>query len=169
MTGQDDQPAVPQPPAGPPPAPPAPPAAPPPALGSTPGAWPSADPGATGWQTPPAPSRSRRNWVIGCLVLVVVLVVGVGACTVLALRSFGPAGAVLVESSGEIDAFNVQTFNGQTEIVFTAARGIDEADGPRLACQVIGPTLAGTDLDGTDWVLVNRAGDAIATNETPCP
>jgi hypothetical protein len=53
-------------------------------------------------------------------------------------------------------------------VTFQAARGIDAADGPRLACEVIEPTLEGTDLEDADWVLVNRAGDVIASDETDC-
>src|SRR5829696_754399 len=116
----------------------------------------------------PAGRHSRRNWAIGCVVLLVVLVVGVASCSFVLFKSFGAAGAVLAASGGEIDRFNVQTFNGVTETTFWAARGVDESDGPRIACEIIGPTLAGSDLAGTRWYLVNRAGDVIASNETAC-
>ena len=34
-----------------------------------------------------------------------------------------------------------------------------------LACAVIVPTLAGTDLAAARWVLVNRAGDVTASSD----
>jgi hypothetical protein len=135
-----------------------------------PGWPPVGGPTGGGWAPPTErPRRSRKPWVIGCLGLLLLLVIGVGACSVLAFRSFGSAGAILAASNGEIDGFNIRTFNGSTTIWLQAARGVDDSEGERLACEVIRPAIAATELAGTPWVLVNRAGDPIASNETPCP
>ncbi|MFN8629586.1 MAG: hypothetical protein U0838_04475 [Chloroflexota bacterium] len=133
-----------------------------------PGGWGPA-PGQVGWPPPSPPRRSRKPWVIGCLVLFLLLVIGVGSCTVFFARSFGVAGSVLAASNGQIDGFRANSFNGRTSIVFTAARGIDIADGQRIACTAIVPTLRNAGADD-DWVLVNRAGDVIASkSNTSCP
>ena len=154
-------------PAAPPGLPPAPPAstAPP---GTPPNAtWPGGPP--SSWNAPTEPRRSsRRRWVIGCGVLLLLVIVGIGACTVLFVRSFGTGLSVVVASGGEIETFREFTGTAGTTVTFQAARGIDIADGPRLACEVIKPTLEGTELEDVDWVLVNRAGDVIASDETDC-
>ena len=106
--------------------------------------------------------------MIGCGLLLLLLVLGVGACTVFFVRSLGSGFSVIANSGGAIETFSVVSANGRTRITFQAARGIDVEDGPRLACDVIKPTLAGSELAGADWVLVNRAGDVIASDETPC-
>jgi hypothetical protein len=121
-----------------------------------------------GWNAPPPRPASRKRWLIGCLVLVIVLVIGVAGCAVFFVRSFGSAGEVVLASDGRIDQFNVRSINGVTHVTFWAARGIDAAEGPALACDVIVPSLSGTELASADWVLLNRAGDVIATDETPC-
>jgi hypothetical protein len=95
-------------------------------------------------------------------------VIGVGACTVLFVRNFGSGLSVIAASGGEIETFRVFQGTGGQTITFQAARGIDATDGPRLACTVIRPTLEGTELEHAHWVLVNRAGDVIASDETDC-
>jgi hypothetical protein len=102
--------------------------------------------------------------------LLVILLVG--SCGLL-LRDLGtnvgPAAAVMNASHGQITSFNVNTFNGRTTITFQAAQGLDLADGPSLACDVVKPTLETTTASVAEWVIVNRAGDVIASNATACP
>jgi len=160
-------------PGSPPATPPAtPPGPPPPPLGPPPGAWPppTPGPGGAGW-VPPGAARpaSRRRWVIGCLVLLLVLVVAAAGCIALVWRGVGGAVEVVASSHGQIDSFNVYTGTSGTTIRFTAARGVDTSDGPRLACEIVRPTLAGTDLADASWIIVSRAGDFIASSGTPCP
>jgi hypothetical protein len=54
-----------------------------------------------------------------------------------------------------------------TAVPFPAAEGVDAEHGAELACEVIEPTLAGTELADASWVPVNRAGDVIASDQTP--
>jgi hypothetical protein len=144
-----------------------------------PSAWsPPAVPGAptwagTGWGPPPAPKpRSRRTLWIVLGIVAVLLILLVGSCALM-LRdfgsNFGPAAAVMNASNGRITSFRVDNFNGQTTMTFQAARGLDLADGPSLACDVVKPTLETTAAQATEWVIVNRAGDVIGSNKTPCP
>ena len=107
--------------------------------------------------------------MIGCLGLIAILVI-VGALGVSTLsRAFGNGFAVMAASGGQIDSFRVFANGPVTNITFQAARGLDLPDGPRLACDVVRPALATTDWANANWVVVNRAGDVIASNETPCP
>jgi hypothetical protein len=102
-------------------------------------------------------------------VLLLLVIVGIGACTLLVVRNFGAGFGVIANSAGDITTFSANSVNGRTTITFEAARGIDVEDGEFLACEVIKPTLAGSDLASADWVLVTPAGDVLATDETPCP
>jgi len=108
--------------------------------------------------------------VVGVVVLLLLALVGSCALFLRDLSTqFAPAASVINVSRGQIDSFRVNTFNGRTTIIFQAAQGVDATDGPDLACRIVKPTLANTSAAGTAWVIVNRAGDAIASNETPCP
>jgi hypothetical protein len=101
------------------------------------------------------------------LVAVVVILVAVGVFFL--SRSLANGFAVVAASGGDIDSFNAVS-NGQgTSITFQAARGLDLPDGPRLACLVVRPALAPTDWAHARWIIVNRAGDTIASDETACP
>jgi hypothetical protein len=132
------------------------------------GGWVPQGPPPQGAWAPP-PRRSRKPFVIGCLLVIVLFIVGVGACTAVLLRSFGVAADVMAASGGQIDGFHANTINGTTSVTFQAARGVTEAQGTTLACTVIKPKLAGTEWAGVTWVLVNRAGDVIASDRTACP
>ena len=155
-----------------PPPPPSSPAAPAPLPPMpTPGPW-DPTPGQipAGWAPPTAPRRrSRKPWVVGCGCLLVLLIVGVGACTAIFARTFAAAGSVIGASHGQITSFNAQSTNGRMHYVFGAAAGIDASIGPRIACDVIVPALKGSDGAYSDWVLVDSAGSTIASSETPCP
>jgi hypothetical protein len=135
--------------------------------------WVPASPPQMTWYPPPPPvKRSRRTlWIVlGVVTLVLLLVIWSCSQFIGQLgNSFGPGFAVINASNGQITNFNVNTFNGRTTVYFTAARGLDLPDGPRLACDVVGPAIEGTTLAGAEWVILNRAGDVIASSDTPCP
>jgi hypothetical protein len=84
-------------------------------------------------------------------------------------RSLANGFAVVAASNGQVDGFHAFSNGSRTTITFQAARGLDLPDGPRLACQVVRPALATTDWAEAGWTIVNRAGDVIASAETPCP
>lgn len=150
--------------------PPPPPASPPTGMPPAP-SW--AGPPPVYWgSTAPAKPRSRRTLWIALGIVAVLLLLGLWACSLLLKdlgNNFGPAAAVISAADGQITGFRVNTFNGRTTITFQAAQGVDVADGPSLACNVVKPTLASTTAQATAWVIVNRAGDVIGSSETPCP
>jgi hypothetical protein len=122
--------------------------------------------GGSSWASPAqARPGSGRRQLLGCALLVVIVL---AAIAFLAWRLLGTGFAVIAASSGDIE--NVRAFsNGaETTVTFQASRGIDVPDGPRLACDVVRPALAGTDWARARWTIVNRAGDTIASNATPC-
>jgi hypothetical protein len=136
-------------------------------------------PHTTGWladsrpawvASPPAPRPgSRRRWILGCAGLLAIVVILGGLAAYGLSRTFGNGFAVMAASAGEIDSFHAFTNGSRTTITFQAARGLDLPDGPRLACEVVRPAIAKTDWANAGWTIVNRAGDLIASDETPCP
>ncbi len=122
--------------------------------------------GASLWTSPSeARPGSGRRRLLGCALLVVIVVVAIGF---LASRLLGTGFAVMAASSGDIESFRAFSNGAETTVTFQASRGIDVPDGPRLACDVVRPALVGTDWALARWTIVNRAGDTIASNETPC-
>jgi len=123
------------------------------------------------WSAPP-PERSptsRKKILLGCGGLLAGLAV-VFTALVLALSSLLRQGNAVVEASGgRITSFQAFSNGPVTTVTFVAARRIDEAQGPSLACDVVRPVLAGTGWASARWTIVNRAGDVIASDQTPCP
>jgi hypothetical protein len=103
--------------------------------------------------------------LLGCGLLAVIVVASIAF---LASRALGNGFAVIAASGGEIDSFRAFSDGPTMTVTFQAAQGIDLPDGPRLACEVVRPALAGTDWALARWTIVNRAGDVVASDETPC-
>jgi hypothetical protein len=91
-----------------------------------------------------------------------------GACVAFVVQQIGPIATLQSEVAPDITFVNVSVFNGRTSITFTATQGIDVDDGPRLACEVVRPALEISPYRGASFRIVNRAGDVIATDQTPC-
>lgn len=124
------------------------------------------EPATSSWTPPPeARPGSGRRRVLGCGLLAVIVV---AAIAFVVWRSLGTGLAVVAASGGDIERFQAFSNGAATTVTFQAARGIDLPDGPRLACQVVRPTLVGTDWALAKWTIVNRAGDMIASDATPC-
>ena len=126
---------------------------------------------ASGWitPTPERPGASRRRWAIGCLVAIVLAAALIGGAAFLFARTLGTGFAVIAKSGGEIETFHAFSNGPTLKVTFQAARGLDVPDGPRLACDIVRPALVNTDWASARWVIVNRAGDEMASDETPCP
>jgi hypothetical protein len=122
-----------------------------------------------GW-TPGGPRGSLAGrWFIGCGALLLLLAIGVGSCVSSLGRTAGAGAVVLATSGGEIDGFAPEYIDGKTRFVFSAAPGIGPRDGLRLGCGVVRPGLAKMNAADQAWILMDRAGEVIASSETPCP
>jgi hypothetical protein len=123
----------------------------------------------SGWSVPvPKPPPTRRRFLLGFVAILAAIVLAVGSCTVVFLLVARNANAVVEASGGRITHFSVFANGPFTTITFVAARGIDLPDGPALACKVVRPVLKRTDWAAARWTLVNRAGDVMASDQTPC-
>lgn len=126
---------------------------------------------APGWiiPTPERSGASKRRWAIGCLLALVLAAAVIGGAAFLFARTLGTGLAVIANSGGEIETFHAFSNGPTLTVTFQAARGLDVPDGPRLACDVVRPALVNTDWANARWEIVNRAGDVMASDKTPCP
>jgi hypothetical protein len=71
-------------------------------------------------------------------------------------------------SNGRITGVNeVTTTNGTTFSIY-AAVGVGPAEGIELACSVVRPILARDGYSTARFVVLDRAGDILATESTTC-
>lgn len=126
---------------------------------------------ASAWSVPPPDPlpKSRKRLLLLCGVVLAAIVIGVVAVVFLVSAALKNGNAVVDASAGRIEGFHAFSSGPNTTITFVAARGIDLPAGPGLACDVVRPVLARTDWAQARWTITNRAGDVIASNQTPCP
>jgi hypothetical protein len=72
-------------------------------------------------------------------------------------------------SSGRITNVNYNWSNGTGTFRITVANGIGAEEGRAIACQVVKPSLKGTQFENTSFVIYDQAGYQLATDQTPCP
>lgn len=117
---------------------------------------------------PPERPPTGRRVLLGCgAAIAVVLIVAVAFALVFSI-GLRNGNAVVEASGGRITSFHAFTNGLKTSVTFVAARGIDLPDGPSLECDVVRPVLARTDWAAAEWTIINRAGDVIASDRTPC-
>ena len=123
------------------------------------------------WSVPsPEPlPKSRKRLILLCGAVLAAIVIGVAAFAFLVSTALKNGNAVVEASAGRIEGFHAFSNGPNTTITFVAARGIDLSDGPALACAVVRPVLANTDWARAHWTITNRAGNVIASEQTPCP
>ena len=110
----------------------------------------------------------RRTFWLGCLAIILVPVLLVAVGLIYLGRDLGLVAAFATESDGQVSYANVRTVGGQTRWELYAAPGLDLADGPRLACDVVRPIFARHGASVPEFYVLNRAGDVIASWRTPC-
>lgn len=136
----------------------------PPQAGYAPG-W-----GPQGWGPPP--QRSRKGCWIGVIAAVVVLGI-IGLLVVSCARTLGPAlttgTAIENNSGGRITNVSYNWYNGTGSFSITVAPGIGSEEGRTIACQVVKPTLKGTQFEGTHFVIFDQTGYQLASDLTACP
>jgi hypothetical protein len=123
-----------------------------------------------GWGAGPPPRRSnRRGCLIGCLVVVVLLLVGIGGCTYVAWPYIQTDIRILQDGGTDrISSVSFSVVNSRTVWVVHLQPGHD-ADAQTLACTVVGPALRDSQFKNDDFEIVSSSGEVLATNDTPCP
>jgi hypothetical protein len=126
------------------------------------------------WPPPGHPvSRSRRN---GCLIAIVAALglsaVLVGGCVFLLVSTLGPALDVSTKmtanSDGQISYVSYNWYNGVGQFSITLAPGVPDDAGPAIACNVVRPTLRGTQYENDRFAIYNAYGYLVADWRTPC-
>jgi len=115
----------------------------------------------------------RRHWRALTAVAVVVILVAAGAIAVAGLvGTFGgyvrAEMDILSASDGRITNVNFYSTTEGTEFYVYAAPGVGAAEGLDLACRVVRPTLIRDGYGSAGFEVLDRAGDTLATDSTPC-
>jgi hypothetical protein len=136
--------------------------APPPPMGAPTGY------GQPGW--PPAPAkRNNHGCLIGCLVVFVLFVFGVGACTVAVYPTASAMVRMTVDLGPRTTGVHFNTDNGQTVIVIELAPGYEnEQDAKDIACNIVRPDIRGTWFSNARFEIIDSNGDILADDTTPC-
>ena len=121
-----------------------------------------------GWGPPPV-KRKSHGCLIGCLVVLVLFVVGVGACTV----AIYPSASAMIRMYSDLGpltkSVEMNTINGQTVIVIELAPGHEtEQDAVHIACDIVRPDIRGTWFANASFEIIDSNGDVLADDTTPC-
>jgi hypothetical protein len=71
-------------------------------------------------------------------------------------------------SNGEVSNVSYWWSNGTGEFYVWLAPEVPNTKAPDIACEVIRPTLKGTQFENTDFVVYRNDGLAAADQNTPC-
>ena len=124
-----------------------------------------------GWGQPPNPNRSnRRGCLIALAVVLVVIVVGVGACTAFLLPYIQTEIKLQSDLGPSVSSISFDNTNGTvTWIIHLKAGSDSEIQARALACTVIRADLQGTQFANSHYELVDSDGYLVADENTPCP
>jgi hypothetical protein len=124
-----------------------------------------------GWGQPPNPNRSnRRGCLIALAVVLVVIVLGVGACTAFLLPYIQTEIKLQSDLGPSVSSISFDNTNGTvTWIIHLKAGSDSEIQARALACTVIRADLQGTQFANSHYELVDSDGYLVADENTPCP
>ena len=135
-----------------------------PTAGGQPG-WGQPQPG---WGQPP--KKGGHGWLIAFLIVLAVLVVGVGGCTVFALPYIQTTVKLQQDLTGKVSNISFNNTNGNMTWVIHLEAGHDSAsEATDIACNTIRPDLKGTQFANSDFELIDSEGYLVADNNTVCP
>jgi hypothetical protein len=101
--------------------------------------------------------------------LVALLVAG---CVFLVANTLGPAIAVssqiTANSDGQIAFTSYNWQNGVGQFSIRLAPGVPDSAGPSIACEVVRPTLRGTQFENDRFAIFDTYGYLVADWRTPC-
>ena len=122
-----------------------------------------------GWGAPPPPKRNSHGCLIGCLVVFVLFVFGVGACTVAVYPSASAMIRMYSDLGPRTTSIQMNTENGQTVILIELAPGHEsEGEAKYIACNIVQPDIRGTWFANARFEIIDSNGDVLATETTPC-
>jgi hypothetical protein len=148
--------------------------APPPAAGQPgwgappPGGQPAWGQPQPGWGQPP--KKKGHGCLIAFLIVLAVVVLGVGGCTLLALPYIQTDVKLQQDLQGKVTSVSFDNTNGTVKwVIHLNANNSSPSDAAILACTVVRPDLQGTQFANSDFELVDSDGFSVADNHTPCP
>jgi hypothetical protein len=132
-----------------------------------PGAWGPGAGKASAWRASRTETRRRTFWLM-ILVIVLVPVVAVLVALAFAGREVGVIASISDDTDGQITRASVNTVGGRVQWELFAAQGLGQADGTRLACDVVRPVFSRHGLRDAEFYVLDRAGDVIGSWRTFC-
>lgn len=132
-----------------------------------PGGWISGPGRASSWRAARTETRRRTFWLI-MLTIVLVPVVVVLIALALAGREVGVIASISDDTDGLITRASINTVGGRVQWELFAAPGLGEADGTRLACDVVRPVFSRHGIRDAEFYVLDRAGDVIGSWRTFC-
>ena len=125
-------------------------------------------PGQPQWGQPQR-SGNRHGCLIGVVIVLVLVVLGVGGCTVFALPYIQTDVKLTQDLGSAASSVSINSTNGDTVWVITLKDGYDsQAQAEALACAVVKPDLAGTKFANDQFRIVDHDGYLVADDTTPC-
>ena len=100
--------------------------------------------------------------------IVLVPVAAVLVALLLAGREVGTIASFSDDTDGQITHASVRSIGGHMQWELFAAPDFDEADGARLACEVVRPVFARHGINGAEFNVIDQAGDVIGSWHTSC-
>jgi len=123
-----------------------------------------------GWPPPPARSSKKGCWIA---VIAGVVVLGIiGLLVVSCALTLGPAlstgMAIQNNSGGRITSVEYNWVNGTGTYNITVRPGVAAEEARQIACQVVRPTLKGTQFENTHFVIYAWNGYLLASDLSSC-
>jgi hypothetical protein len=121
-----------------------------------------------GWGQPP--QKKGHGCLIAFLIVLAVIVVGAGSCTVLALPYIQTIVKLQQDLGTRDSSISFNNTNGNMTWVIHLSPGNDsQADAAIIACTIVRPDLRGTQFSNSDFELIDSDGFLVADNNTVCP
>jgi hypothetical protein len=103
--------------------------------------------------------------VAAVIALIGMLVVG---CVALLWPALDASQKIQQNSNGQVSSVNYQWYNGTGEFRIWLAPGVPNTEGRHVACEVVRPTLNGTQFENTNFTIFGNDGLVAADERTSC-
>jgi hypothetical protein len=123
--------------------------------------------GQPGWSAAP-PAKKGHGCLIAFLIVLALLIVGVGACVWFAYPYASTEIKLLNDLGAEkVSSVEFDMENGHTTWTIRVNPGYED-EATYMACHIIRPDLQGTQFANDSFVVVDRYGRILASDQTPC-